>query len=385
MGKEADTPQAPDYGSLARQQSALQQGAANQQTWANRVNQVGPQGSVTWTNSPVNQRQFDADAYAAALDAYSKGQQGQKPQVQGIGATGNGLSGYGDSAPGVVPQQQQQNVPGMPNREDFYRDMPMDQWTQTTTLSPEMQAQLDQQNALRQGLLGQAQNSLQNPLDMSGLPGLHQIDMNGLPAMPDSGFGAVQEVQDAMMGRLGSGLQQGRDAEIQRLKAQGITEGTPAWQAAMQSLNQKDIDANQQALLGAMGAYNDIFNRGMSARKEGFSEQNQLYGNSVTDRANALKEMLTQRQNPLNEYAALIGGGGVQNPQFPGYTQATPWQSPDVMGAANQQYNAAVANANAQNASSGNMLGGLLGLAGSIFGGPIGGAIGGMFGGTMGK
>ena len=527
MGKESDKPDAPDYSSLARQTSALQEAAANRQTWANRVNQIGPQGSITWSNNPTTSRQFDADAYAAALEAFSQASQG-KDQWERVYDPNWGETG------GWTMQKKPRQAAVAPNREDFYRDVLTDQWTQTTSLSPEQQALYDAQQALQQNLMGQIGGAIGKPLDFSNLPSVQGFNLHTGPAggqmqgtgamqnmytkpmqvpnvgglggggqmansaqkggqqmpqpsggggqmansaqkggqqmpqpsgmqnsigdfgpgqdlgtmqlksgaqpgqdlgtfqtgpypadgmqqgamqqgggmqtatgggpahgdvigqngyaniqgMPQAGFGAVQQIQDAMMGRLGSSLQQGRDAEMQRLKAQGITEGTPAWQAAMQSLNQKDVDSNQQALLGAMGAYGDIFNRDLQARQQGISEAQLLRSNSIDDRQRAIQEMLLQRQNPMNEYAALLRGTGVQMPSFAGYTQATGYNAPDLMGAANSQYQDAMGRYNAQqasNASAGSGIGSILGgIAGTFLGNPmLGATLGGAAGGAL--
>lgn len=516
MGKESDKPDAPDYSSLARQTSALQEAAANRQTWANRVNQIGPQGSITWSNNPTTSRQFDADAYAAALEAFSQASQG-KDQWERVYDPNWGENG------GWTMQKKPSQAAVAPNREDFYRDVLIDNWTQTTSLSPEQQALYDAQQALQQNLMGQIGGAIGKPLDFSNLPSVQGFNLHTGPAggqmqgtgamqnmytkpmqvpnvggmggggqtansaqkggqqmpqpggggqmansaqkggqqmpqpsggggqimdsasragqmsqaqkggqqmpmpgagnremmmqqgggmqtatgggpahgdvigqngyaniqgMPQAGFGAVQQIQDAMMGRLGSSLQQGRDAEMQRLKAQGITEGTPAWQAAMQSLNQKDVDSNQQALLGAMGAYGDIFNRDLQARQQGISEAQLLRSNSIDDRQRAIQEMLLQRQNPMNEYAALLSGTGVQMPSFAGYTQATGYNAPDLMGAANSQYQDAMGRYNAQqasNASAGSGIGTILGgITGAFLGDPLlGAALGGTAGGAL--
>ena len=363
MSDSPDPPPPPDYSSLARQQAALNEGAANAQTWANRPNQVNPYGSVTWTNTPTMQRQFDADAYAAALEAQSKA---------------------GDQLAMIHAGQTQQAL----NREDFYRDMPVNQWTQTMTLDPRLQSALDSQFDLQQTLLGRANNVMGQDFDFSslGLPNIPGLDLSSLSAMPDSGFGAVQEVQDAMMGRLGDSLQMGRDREVQRLKAQGITEGTPAWQAAMQSLNQKDVDANQQALLGAMNAYGDIFNRGLASRQQGLNEQLTQRETSGQDRDRMINEALMQRQMPLNELSALLRAGSGQLPQFENFSQATGYAPADIAGAGQNQYSAAINQYNAQTAQAAqnrSAMSGLLGSAGGLIGSSIGDAAAGAAAGSI--
>ena len=208
MSDSPDPPPPPDYSSLARQQAALNEGAANAQTWANRPNQVNPYGSVTWTNTPTMQRQFDADAYAAALEAQSKAgdQPAMIPNPDWFGGESGDSRMYIPN-PNPNAGQAQQAL----NKEDFYRDMPVNQWTQTMTLDPRLQSALDSQFDLQQTLLGRANNVMGQDFDFSslGLPNIPGLDLSSLSAMPDSGFGAVQEVQDAMMGRLGDSLQMG--------------------------------------------------------------------------------------------------------------------------------------------------------------------------------
>lgn len=48
-------PVAPDFTGLAQQQAGLNQQAANAQTTANRANQFGPGGALTWTQGPNGQ------------------------------------------------------------------------------------------------------------------------------------------------------------------------------------------------------------------------------------------------------------------------------------------------------------------------------------------
>lgn len=321
MGSSPRPPPPPDYAGLAREQGQIDAAAAERQTVANRPNQYTPWGSSTWTR----------------------------------------------------------NDDGT--------------WAQTLTLSEQDQAALDRarqfegrQQDIASGLLDQASDSMGNPIDMSGLPELRgidlgglpergQLDLNGLPQfgeMPDAGFGAVDEVRDAMMGRMAPARQRMRDAEIQRLKAQGIPENSEAFQRSLKRLDEGDTDAEQQALLGAMGAYGDIFQRGMSVRGQTAAERGQLtaeralgaeFANDTRARAvseqdsagrlagllrqQGLGEQMMRRQIPINDYLSMINGTTPQMPQMPSFTGATGSKGPDMYGAAQDQYGAAVDQENA--------------------------------------
>jgi hypothetical protein len=383
-GKSAPAPPPPDYVALAKQQATDQQALLEKQTMENRANQVGADGStLTWAKDPSTgvwtQTTKLSDTAQQAQDAQTRINAGLSQQAEGmIGAASKAV------------------------------DQPFsyDGMTQVSGYDP----------SKVQGW-GAVPGS-------QGLEDYGHLDYSKVGAMPEAGFGAVDEVQKAMMGRLQGGLTQGREQEIQRLKAQGITEGTPAWQAAMQSLNQKDVDANQQALLGATSAYGDVFNRGMQVRQQGVSEadksaafSNQLRGQqfaeqgaqssyanalrgaqmgeqglmrdaSTQDRNRQIEEAMRLRQNPLNELNAFRSGSQVAGPNFASYSQAGQGQAANIYGASQDKYKADMDAYNAAQAKKGGAMSGLLGAAGGIagayFGGPMGAQLGASLGGSLG-
>jgi hypothetical protein len=264
MGGKSSAPPPPDLTAIAKQQASDQQALLDKQTLENRVNQVGADGSsLTWSKDPTS------GVWTQTTKLSDTAQQAQDAQTRidaGLSSTAEGLIGSAQSA-----VSQPFNYDGMTDVSGYDTSKVQD-WGAVPGQGNVGWAQTDTGGMTDYG-----------SYDPSKLSDYGNLDYSKLGAMPDSGFGAVDEVQKAMMGRLQGGLDQGRSAEIQRLKSQGITEGTPAWQAAMQSLNQKDVDANQQSLLGATSAYNDIFNRGMQARQEGVSEADKqaAYANSL--------------------------------------------------------------------------------------------------------
>lgn len=396
MGSKAPAPPPPpDYAGLANQQAQLSQQAIDK----NRVDQVNPYGTLTWSKDPATGRWTQTESLNPDAAATLKAEQ----QAQlALANTGQGLLGR---ATGAVSQpfslDGKTQIPGL--------DIPQDPTV---------------------GLPGYKDVSTE------GLQDYGSLDLSQLGAMPDAGFGAVQQVSDAMMSRLRPDLDRGRDAEIQRLKAQGITEGTPAWQRAMEVLGRKDTDASMQSLLAGTQAYGDIFNRGMAVRKQGMNEattaadfSNDLrgrqlaermgladYSNAIRsallgenigkynrslqaselmrgtardDRTRQIEEELMMRQMPLNEFNAFMSGAQIQNPRFSGPTTLGAGAA-DMYGANQSSYEAALADYNAAQAYKSNKKTGMIGGAasgaatGATFG-PWGAVAGGLIGGFLGS
>ena len=335
-------PTAPDYRGAAEQESNAQQRLNSQNLAANRPTQITPWGSTTWRNRGG---QLNQSGYTAALDAYQRaaglapGGANYQPEVGADGSVVN--TGAGGAARTGLRA---------PNVADY---MSPDDWVQETSLDPRLQSQLDQEMELGNTLLGQARTSAGQGLDFSGLPEL-----------PDAGFGAVEQIRDAMMSRLRPRLDTQRETDLSRLRAIGIDEDDGATYASgMRPINERENDAEQQALLGAAGEYGNIFNRALRGRQQGISE------------------ILTQRNQPLNELAALRGAAGVEMPQMPGFAESGIPQTPDYTGATNAEGNYATDVYNANEARRAGLQQAGLTLVGTALGGPMGGYLASQFGG----
>lgn len=127
-----------------------------------------------------------------------------------------------------------------------------------------------------------------------------------------------------------------RSALEVQLRNQGIMPGTEAWTNAMRDLNQQENDAYNSLLLQARGQ--------------------------------ALNELMTQRNQPINEITALMSGGQVGQPNYV-TTPNVPVQPTDYLGAVNTAYQGQLAAFNAANQQRNAMLGGLFGLAAAPLGG----------------
>lgn len=211
-------------------------------------------------------------------------------------------------------------------------------YTQTTTLSPEQQQIYDNMSALygsksdlANTLLGNYSDTLGTPLDMSSLDSITgSLDSMDIGGLTDSIIGRIQPTIDA-----------NRSALENKLANQGIEVGSEAYTNAMRDFNSSVNDQYTSASMQAAG------------------EQNRLLGL----RNQGMNELLTSRQEPLNELASLINGVGVTNPMA-GTTNTSGAASTDTTSA----YNTALQGALQNQASSTDMWSSLMGLGGSLGG-----------------
>lgn len=185
------------------------------------------------------------------------------------------------------------------------------------SLSPEMQGLYDKYAGIASNL-GDIGNTLTtNVKDSYGQP-----------------FKLGNEETEARLFDLGSKRLDPRFAEQEdqlrtRLINSGLKEGTPAWEAEMRSFSE-----------GRNDAYNQL---------------------ALTGRAQASNEMLTERNQGINEMLAMLSGTQVQQPNYVN-TPNTPVSGVDYAGLVSQDYANEMSAYNAQ-------MGGLMGLGGTIAGG----------------
>jgi hypothetical protein len=193
--------------------------------------------------------------------------------------------------------------------------------TQTTTLSATGQQIHDQGD--------------QTKLNLANLATSQSGMLQNLLSKPFDGSNDATEARLMELGRkrLDPILAQQDEALRTRLANQGIKAGSAAYDREMGIQGQNVNDANNQLLLqGHNQAY-----------QEGFS-------NYV---------------NPINIINSLQSGSQVQNPSFGGTPQST-IATTDNAGLINNNYNQKVAAVNAENAATGDVVGGLFGLGSSI-------------------
>lgn len=206
-----------------------------------------------------------------------------------------------------------------------------DVWTSKVELTPAQQQLLDQQNQVSLGLSGLSNTGLDYVKNMLSQP----FDTSKLPAEQ---INAGQTAQEAIMSRLNPQFQQSEDALRNRLANQGIPVGSEAWNNEMRAFGQSKNDAYTQAALQGM-------NIGQQARQQALQEQAYL------------------RNEPLNTLNAVRTGSQVTNPTFSNVPQQATTQGPDLLGAAQGQYNAALGASNYEQAQSNATTQGAMGLA----------------------
>jgi hypothetical protein len=203
----------------------------------------------------------------------------------------------------------------------------------TSSLSPEQQALYDQDVALSQqygqvagNQLGAVSEQMSSPLDLGEFDPT-QVKDNRLYDLQSKYLDRDYARQD--------------EALEQRLANQGIVPGMPAYERARQTmLEAQNYGRDQLLLQGDQQA----FNQGMAGRQ------------------NSNNEMLTQRNQPLQELNAFRTGSQVSQPNFVTTPQAGVANA-DMLGTYGNMYSA---NKSAQAAQTAGLYGGLGAIGGGL-------------------
>lgn len=220
------------------------------------------------------------------------------------------------------------------------------QFQRTTTLDPAEQNLLNQQRGINSQLLGIGEGQLGRVEQNFAQP----LDYSGLPAAPQADDAARQRVEQAMLSRLEPQFANDEEALRTRLANTGFSMGGEGYNRGMDEFNRMKTDAR----LAAVGA--------------GGAEQSRQFGLEQSARQQGIQEMLTQRNQPLNELAALLGtSGGVNTPTFSPIPnqQIAP---ADVTSPIYANYQAQLAQANQRSQANNALLGSLFNLGGTLGG-----------------
>jgi hypothetical protein len=219
---------------------------------------------------------------------------------------------------------------------------------QTLTLSPEQQALLNQQNQTSMNL-ARLQDQATARVAAQQARGFGDENLSAMGIAYDPNM-ATNTATQAILNRLQPTLQQQRSGLETQLSNQGLARGTEAYNNALRDQNQRENDLYQQAALQGINL--------------GMQQQGQTYQQAMARRQQGLQEQNYMNTRDINNLNALRSGSQVTTPQF----------GPAVGGAnysqaGQNQYQAALGNYNAQQAASGGLMGGLMGLGGAALGG----------------
>jgi len=315
-GKKSANTPTPDYKGAAEQTAASNQAAVDAQTQANRPNQSTAFGSSNWTKD----------------------------------ANGN--------------------------------------WTQALSMNPADQAHLDANRGIASDLTSQIAG--QQPLSMEGAPEMTGYDTSNMVKPDYSNLGGgqfhmdptgnSQAIQDATYKLLQPQRELQRQSEIQRLKNQGLSENSEAFQRGMTRLDQGDTEAQLRSLLAGQAEYGNQFNRGLqenqsnfgqnsntqqliqALRGQQFGEQGAAANLSRAQRAQILNERSAVNQAPYSNLLQLLATNPT-NPIMPGVPMSGNAGGTDYAGALKDLFNTQQGATNADNARSANQTSGLVGLA----------------------
>ena len=388
-------PATPDYAGAAQQTAQGNLDAARAATAANRVNQVTPYGSLsyaetgsdkygnpTWTAttglSPEMQQLFNYDTQSAI--GLGKLQNTGLNYVQNMLASPfdtSGMTQYrGDiqsptyNQVGQGPQfsalGQAEAMQRAGGTEQLQRDLEnqgMAGWDKATgllmeRLNPSLERQqksLDTQLA-NQGIMrgSEAYNQAQQDLAQK------QNDLRTQAAL------GGQQVQQNLFGQALQAGQFGNQAMTQQQQNQLANLGFTNT-AAQQDYANRQAMINQQNTIGQQGYQNQL-----AAQQANNAAMSQGFGNELAAaqlanqaRGQQFSEAGYLRNEPINTLNAIRAGSQVTGPQFQNVPLQATTAGADYMGAAGLTGQAALANANAENAQRNATMQGLFSLGGS--------------------
>lgn len=182
--------------------------------------------------------------------------------------------------------------------------------------------------------------------------------------------------QVGSQGAIGTG-DQAREQAIGSAYTQAMSRLRPEWdrreQATRSRLAAQGLSPDSEAARNEIDAFGRARNDAESSAMANAIAQGTAAGNSV------FQNNLAASMSPLQRLAAIQSLGQQDNVPMAGQAQ-----TPDLMGAAQNTYQAQLNSQAQKNAGKNSMLSGLGGIAGSVFGGPLGGAIGSSLGGMLG-
>lgn len=399
-GGKGSAPAAPDYTAAAEKQGQSSLDAIRAQTISNRPNQYTPWGSQTWTNN----KSFDQTGYDKAMADY---QASYKPGTAGNWITSSSGGDGGNSSTYWSPGTEGSYGMAMPSRSAFEGQ---DNWTQNTSLSPELQAALNSQiNLQRQrsdlagSFMDRVRNDMATPFNFGNLPAAgtapDKTQFSTVAAAPrlqtsldlSANPAERQRIENALFDRMAPIHERQQSALDAKLANMGLTAGSEAYNREMQRLgdqqsrerfNALEMGGNEMQRLFGMQLQEGQFGNTAMKDQYGMDLNGTAFNNNVSkDRFNqdmsiseyqnklrqqAIAEENMRRYASLNEMNALLNGQQVTMPSMPQFNASGAAQPTQYMNAAQNQYQSNLDAFNANNMNANSFTNGLFSLGGSL-------------------
>ncbi len=282
------------------------------------------------------------------------------------------------------------------------------QYTQTTTLAPSQQRQLDLTNQVSEGALGLGQSEishiadatknpftldnmpaagqystsqfppLQSSINTSGMPNYQtsanggpiqtSLDYSGAPQMMDTSQmdAARQRIEGNLFDRLNPQLDRQQNMMENKLANQGIQLGSEAWRNAQDDQGRTANDLRLAADTQAGNEVNNEFNQSLAGRQQAIGEINNQgnFANTAQGQAFSQSGQNAQLNNSVRD---ALFGQNLQQAQF-GNTARDQASNEALTGAnfANQTRQNAISEAALQRSQPINELAALLGTSGGV-------------------
>lgn len=373
-GKGAKSAKAPDYMALAQQQGAINQQTAQQLTQANRPNQYDAFGnSITW-NQVASPQQAEAQKNLEYWTNFVNG-----------GPITDGRQRRPEDVAWARSHQ-------LADAQSAVQSAGQGTWEQHQNLNPETKAAWE--NYMKNA--NQAASSYGDILNKylgnySQGPGLGQFSSGAQNFQSDAqdlkdyndpefnGDSVAAALYGSVMDRGRKEQQRQSDSLTNQLRNTGLVPGSEAYDRAMRNLLTSQNDANllasQNATLAGANEGRSKYASYLSGRGQQFgqdlSANAQQFGNDANTYAQNANTYQVNRNQPLQELAGMAGiaGGSPYSPTYQGFSGATGYNPTDLLGAAQAQYGAKQAGANASNSKKGGLLGAGASLGGAFLGG----------------
>ena len=256
----------PDYSGAAAAQGEANREVVRDQTFANRPDQFTPWGATSWT--PY---QGTDPSTGEAVTQWSQ-TQSLTPELQDILNKQIAIqSGRSDVAGALTGRMGTEFTQPM----DWRGLNPMGEVpTQQYTIPEEVQRNVDYSDIPTPSAPGQVMNL--NTQGLTGINGPQQqtnLDYSGIGDIGDGAdyrSRAEQSIYDKGASRLGDQFETRREQMEIKLRNQGLRPGDAAYEAQVQSINQQETDAYGQlqndAIMGGMSEANQAFNQDVTRR-----------------------------------------------------------------------------------------------------------------------